>query len=105
MSNKYYVISGNPEITQKNRNRFSIKKYLDDLYVIEDNKHSQIWLQNKSATEKTLTEANAIITNRNNALIAQRDTTNTEEQSTIGTDHDTNASIPSIQLQDLIVEE
>ena len=101
MANKYYVISGNAEITQKNRNRFSIKKYLDDLYVIEDNKHSQIWLQNKSATEKILTEANAIITNRNNALIAERAATNTEEQSTIGTD----ASIPSVQLQDLIVEE
>ncbi len=104
MANKYYVISGNAEITQKNRNRFSIKKYLDDLYVIEDNKHGQIWLQNKSATEKTLTEANAIITNRNNALIAQRAATVTEEQSTIGTDHDTDASIPSTQIQDLITE-
>ena len=103
MANKYYVISGSAEITQKNRNRFSVQKFLDDLYVIEENHHSAIWL--KSATEKTLTEANAIITNRNNDLIAQRDTTNTEEQSTIGTDHDTDASIPSVQLQDLIVEE
>ena len=104
MANKYYVISGNPEITQKNRNRFYLKKYLDDLYVIEENKHSQIWLQGKNATEKTLTEANEIITNRNTALTDQRAATVTEEESTIGADHDTDASIPPVQLQDLITE-
>jgi len=71
MANKYYVISGNAEITQKNRNRFSIHKFLDDLYVIEENKHSAIWLQGKNATEKTLTEANAIITNRNNTITSE----------------------------------
>ena len=94
MANKYYVITGDPEITQKNRNRFYLKKYLDDQYVIEDNKHGQIWLKNKSVTEKTLTEANAIITSRNDALTAERASTVTEEESTIGADHDTNASIP-----------
>ena len=104
MANKYYVISGNPEITQKNRNRFYLKKYADDLYVIEENKHSSIWLKNKTFTEKTLAEANEIITNRNTILTNQRAATVTEEQSTIGADHDTDASIPPVELQDLITE-
>jgi|TARA_R100000149_G_C5824764_1_gene102630 hypothetical protein len=104
MANKYYVISGNPEITQKNRNRFYLKKYLDDLYVIEENRHSSIWLKDKTFTEKTLTEANEIITNRNTALTDQRAATVTEEESTIGADHDTDASIPPVELQDLITE-
>ena len=104
MANKYYVITGNPEITQKNRNRFYLKKYLDDLYVIEDNKHSQIWLNGKNATEKTLAEANAIITNRNSILTNERNSTVSEEQSTLGQDHDIDASVPSVELQELITE-
>ena len=71
MANKYYVISGNAEITQKNRNRFSIQKFLDDLYVIEENHHSAIWLKNKNAIEKTFTEANQIVTNTNNIITSQ----------------------------------
>tara|TARA_R110000796_G_scaffold213002_1_gene329094 strand:+ start:212 stop:526 length:315 start_codon:yes stop_codon:yes gene_type:complete len=104
MANKYYVISGNAEITQKNRNRFSIQKFLDDLYVVEENEHSAIWLKDKNPVEKTLAEANAIITNRNNSLISERVSTNAEEESTIGADHDTDASIPPVELQNLITE-
>lgn len=114
MANKYYVISGNPEVTQKNRNRFSLKKYLDDLYVIEDNKHSVIWLQGKNAVEKTLTEANEIITNRNNAITAQHsESYQIERQSKIdqyGPDDETQLEVgvgigTEPILQDLITEE
>jgi hypothetical protein len=93
MSNKYYVIVEDALITAKNRNRFYAKKYLDNLYVIEDNKHGQTWLQGKNAVEKTLTEANLIIQNRNTMLEEQHN-------QTLSVD----ATAPKVQLQDLIVE-
>lgn len=107
MANKYYVITGNPQLTQKNRNQFYAKVYQDNLYVIEDNMYGQNWLKNKNKTEKTLEEANAIITARNEATINQWNETRIVEQSYMGdsTVHAIDASIVKPDLQDLITEE
>ena len=106
MANKYYVITGNPQITQKNRNRFFAKKYLDNLYVIEDNEFGRNWLKDKNATEKTLEEANAIITASNEFMTEQYNQTKLVEQTYLGdsTVHYLDATLIKPQLQDLITE-
>jgi hypothetical protein len=114
MANKYYVIHGNPQITQKNRNRFFARKYLEDLYVIEDNEYGQNWLKDKNYTEKTLEEANAIITASNQSITDALNATRLfERQQKIeqyGPDDETHLEVASgvgaePNLQDLITEE
>ena len=113
MANKYYVIQGNPQITQKNRNRFFAKVYLDNLYVIEDNEYADAWLKNKTVIEKTLTEANAIITERNEIITDSFNATKAfERQQKIaqyGEDDECHLEVISFgtepMLQDLITEE
>ena len=63
MANKYYVISGNAEITQKNRNRFSIQKFLD-IITSQFNETYEIERQNHIAQYSPEDESNIVINTR-----------------------------------------